>query len=89
MGSASPVTIADDVLQNFGPMGALYAVSNANTLAYVPAAGGRRLVGVALGVDRSARTRVILSPAPPRNYEFPALSPDGRQIAVPIVSRAL
>ena len=85
VGSTSPVTIADDVLQNFGPMGALYAVSNTNTVAYVPAAGGSRQFERRLAwIDRQGRSEPIT--APPRNYDLPGLSPDGRQIVVPIVS---
>ncbi len=85
VGSTSPVTIADGVLQNRGPMGALYAVSNANTVAYVPAEGGSRQFERRLAwTDRQGQADPI--PAPPRNYDIPGLSPNGRQIAVPIVS---
>ena len=85
VGSASPATIADGVRQNFGPMGALYAVSNTSTVAYVPAAGGSRQFERRLAwTDRHGQSEPIA--APPRNYDIPGLSPDGRQIAVPIVS---
>ena len=86
VGSTSPVTIADDVLQNFGPMGALFAVSKTNTVAYAPAAGGTRQFERRLAwTDREGRTEPIA--APPRNYDyFAALSPDAGQIAVTIVS---
>ncbi len=86
VGSTSPVTIADDVLQNFGPMGALFAVSNTNTVAYAPAAGGRRQFERTLAwTDREGRTEPIAAPS--RNYDYStAVSPDGGQIALTIVS---
>ena len=85
VGSASPVTIADGVRENFGPMGALYAVSATNTVAYAPAAAGSRQFERRLAwTDRQGQSEAVA--APPRNYDIPGLSPDGRQIAVPIVS---
>jgi eukaryotic-like serine/threonine-protein kinase len=85
VGSASPATIADDVSQNMGPMGAIYAVSNANTVAYVPATGGSRQFERQFAwIDRQGRSEPVA--APPRNYDFPTLSPDGSRIAAPIVS---
>jgi eukaryotic-like serine/threonine-protein kinase len=82
---ARPASIADDVSQNYGPLGALYSVSRTNTLAYLPAAGGSRQFERHFAwIDRQGRSEPIAAPA--RNYDSPALSPDGQRVAVPIVS---
>ena len=85
VGSARPMPVADDVSLNQGPFGGLYDVSSANVLAWVPAPGGSRQLERRLAwIDRQGRSEPIAAPA--RNYDPPALSPDGRQIAVPIVA---
>jgi serine/threonine-protein kinase len=85
VGDSKPATIADGVEVNGGPVSALYAVSSTGTLAYVPTPGGsgqfeRQLVWI----DRQGRRQPV--GAPLRNYHRAVLSPDGRQIAVTIIS---
>ncbi len=81
--SSVPVTIAEGVTESAATRGADYSFSAAGTLAYVPASPRqfeRRLVWV----DRKGAVEPL--PAPLRSYEELALSPDGRQVAVPIYS---
>jgi Tol biopolymer transport system component len=83
VGDAKPVALADDVQQNFGPYGALYAVSRTGAIAYVPAPGGsRRFERQLVWVDRQGHRAPV--GAPSRNYGDAALSPDGERIAVSI-----
>jgi Tol biopolymer transport system component len=62
----------------------LYAVSDSGTLVYVPgttgasASGGRTLVWV----DRNGKEEPL--GAPPNNYRYPKISPDGTRVAVTI-----
>ncbi len=75
-----PVTLADRASEQSGE-GAQYAVSNSGTLAYIPSGSSnsdRRLVWV--GADG----HVEPVPAPPNAYTDPAVSPDGRSVAVSI-----
>jgi serine/threonine-protein kinase len=88
VGDTKPATIAEGVGVNGGPVSALYAVSSTGTIAYVPTPGGsgqfeRQLVWI----DRQGRRQPV--GAPLRNYHHAALSPDGRQIAVTIISGTL
>ena len=80
-----PITIAEGVLETTGVLGAQLASSSAGSLAYIPTAPHqyeRRLVWV----DRKGEVEPL--PAPPRSYQSLALSPDGRQAAVDILSNA-
>ncbi|MGB6198463.1 MAG: protein kinase [Candidatus Acidiferrales bacterium] len=81
----TPVTVVEGIRQNNGAVSALYSVSTAGTMAYLPAAAGslqfeRRLAWV----DRQGNIEPI--PAPPRAYSDAELSPDGKQVAVTIIS---
>jgi eukaryotic-like serine/threonine-protein kinase len=78
----SPVAIADHAILNFGTTGAPFAVSDTGSVAYVPAPGGRRQFERRLmWTDRQGRPEPLAAPV--RNYHgAPAVSPDGRQVAV-------
>jgi len=86
VGGESPVAIADDAIANSGIVGAPFAVSDRGSVAYVPAPAGRRQFERRLmWTDRQGRLEPL--GAPVRNYaETPLVSPDGRQVAVVIVS---
>ena len=75
-----PVTLVERARDGVGE-GAQYAVSNSGTLAYVQAQAGvfeRRLVWV------SRDGTVIPIAAPPNAYTDPAISPDGRSVALSV-----
>jgi serine/threonine-protein kinase len=75
-----PVTLVERARDGVGE-GAQYAVSDTGTLAYVQAQSGvfeRRLVWVA----RDGTVAPI--PAPPDAYTDPAISPDGRSVALSV-----
>ena len=78
-----PVTVADGVHQSSGIAAAAYSVSAGGTLAYV-SASPRQFESRLVWVDRQGGVQAI--PAPPRAYSFPALSRDGRQVAVTVTS---
>jgi serine/threonine protein kinase len=82
----SPVAIADDALGNSGIVGAPLAISDKGSVAYVPAPAGRRqLERRLMWTDRQGRLEPL--GAPVRNYsDRPVVSPDGRRVAVVIVS---
>jgi serine/threonine protein kinase/Tol biopolymer transport system component len=83
--STTPVTIVEGIKES-GAVAGEYSFSDTGSLAYIPASPRqfeRRLVWV----DRNGKIEPLA--APPRNYEEPALSPDGRQIAVPIHSNTI
>ncbi len=62
-----------------------FAVSPSGTLAYVAAAGRTPVIGSRLvWVSRDGREEPLA--APPRYYNQPRLSPDGRRIAVDVVA---
>jgi serine/threonine-protein kinase len=86
VGNDKPSVIADGVLENGGPQSALYAVSRTGTVAYVPTlGGGRQFERQLVWIDRQGRTEPVGAPA--RNYhQLSALSPDGRYVAVTIIS---
>ena len=70
----TPVTVQPEVLTGAG-----LAVAADGTLVYV--SGGVSAVGRSLvWVDRQGQETPI--PAPPRNYAFPRLSPDGTRLAI-------
>jgi serine/threonine-protein kinase len=77
----APVPMVQDVAESPIYFGSQYSISDSGSLAYI--SGGaqaiqRRLVWV--GHDGTEQ----LLPAPPRSYENPRLSPDGRRIAVDV-----
>jgi eukaryotic-like serine/threonine-protein kinase len=81
----TPVTVVEGVRQNNGPRGALYSVTAAGTLAYLPGVAGSGQFEARLAwVDRQGNIAPI--PAPSRAYFSPVLSPDGKQVAVNITS---
>ncbi len=83
--SGSPVPVIESI-RSRGTVrgGAQFAVSRTGTLAYVPGT-----------VEESARTLVWVDrqgvaeplPAPPRQYEYPEVSPDGQRVAVGIAEK--
>jgi eukaryotic-like serine/threonine-protein kinase len=79
----APVTIASGVRQSSGAVGADYSVSSGGTLVYV-SASPRQFESQLVWVDRQAKVQTI--PAPPRAYSGPALSRNGKQVAVTITS---
>ena len=77
----TPVPVIDGVLFSPNQGTAQFAVSGTGSAVYVAgrvAQGSQTLVWV----DRHGVVETV--PAPAQNYEFPRLSPDGRQIAVSI-----
>jgi len=79
--SGSAVRVLEGVMQSTETGSAQYSVSTTGTLVYL--AGG--LVGreATLALVRRNGEEQLL-PAPPRNYQFPRISPDGARIAVSI-----
>lgn len=84
--NGEPVAIADHAALNSGTTGAPFAVSDTGSVAYVPAPGGRRqFERRLLWRDRQGRREPLAAPV--RHYHgVPAVSPDGRQVAVGILS---
>ncbi|HXP80245.1 MAG TPA: protein kinase [Verrucomicrobiae bacterium] len=81
--SGEAIPVADDVLTNqFGSL-AIFAASDNGVLAY---RGGTGTLPKSLAwVNRDGREQSI--PAPPHNYVFPRISPDGQRIAAGIEER--
>ncbi len=80
--TGAQTSVIDNVFRAPGMGAAFFAVaSQTGTLAYVPGTFNRTLVMV----DRYGRETPI--PAEPRGYRFPALSPDGRHLAVTVDPR--
>ena len=80
-----PVPIVEGLMEYPASGSAQFSVSRNGTLVYVPGVAGepeRRLVWV----DREGAA--VPLPAPPRAYEHPRISPDGRQVAVAIAGPA-
>ena len=78
--TGTPVTLVERARDGVGE-GAQYAVSDTGTLAYVQAQSGvfeRRLVWV------SRDGTVAPIPAPPDAYTDPAISPDGKSVALSV-----
>ena len=77
--SSSPVPVLEGIRSPGIRGGAQFAVSRTGTLAYLPGLvdeSASRLVWVSrLGVAEPL-------PAPPRQYEYPRVSPDGQRVAV-------
>jgi len=80
--TGDPVTVIEDVLVSYASAGAVeFAASREGSIAYIP--GGEALNRRALvWVDSHGREEPLQ--APKRNYEFPRLSPDGKEIVVGI-----
>jgi serine/threonine-protein kinase len=82
--TGAAVRALEGVMQSTGTGSAQYSVSTTGTLVYV--AGG--LVGTdarLAWVSRDGEEQLL--PAPPRMYQFPRVSPDGRRIAVSIADQ--
>jgi Tol biopolymer transport system component len=77
--SGPAVTVVDGVLTDMWEGKARFALSGDGTLAYIPGGGGGNGRKVVL-VDDYGRARDLTSSHGP--FEDPALSPDGRQIAM-------
>jgi eukaryotic-like serine/threonine-protein kinase len=78
--TGAPVQVMENVLTVLSDGQAIFSTASDGTLVYVPAPPieGRTLVWV----DRSGREEPL--PLPPRGYGYPALSPDGKRLAVQI-----
>jgi eukaryotic-like serine/threonine-protein kinase len=81
--STAPVTILGGVRQSAGAVGADYSISSSGTLVYV-SADPRQFESQLVWVDRQGKVQPI--GAPLRAYSNPALSRDGKQVAVNITS---
>jgi Tol biopolymer transport system component len=81
--STAPVTVGDGARQSRGSMGADYSVSTTGTLAYI-SANPHQFESRLVWVDRQGVVQPI--PAPPRGYSSPALSRDGKLVAVNVTS---
>jgi Tol biopolymer transport system component len=77
--SGVPVPVVEDVRSSIGQPLADYSLSENGTLVYTSAP---RTLKRLVWADRTGRVTPL--PFPPRNYRFPALSPDGDRIAAPI-----
>jgi serine/threonine-protein kinase len=78
--AGTPVPVLQGVMQ-LGNGSAQYSVSATGSLAYIPGSAqgaATRLVWV----SRNGTEQAL--PAPPRNYTYPRLSPDGRRLALTI-----
>jgi len=83
--SGEAVPVADDVLYNQFGIGAYFAASDNGVLAY---RGGTETLPKTLAwVNRDGKEQPI--PAPPHNYVFPRISPDGQRIAAGIEEREI
>ncbi len=77
---SDPVPVSERVMTKPTSLAANFAVSNEGSLVYlsgVPGAGGQSTLA---WVDRQGREDPL--GAPPRNYQYPRISPDGERIAV-------
>jgi len=74
--NSAPLPVGEDVLEDEG---ADYAISSDGSLAYLPGTP-QRFERTLVWVDRSGKVEPL--PAPPRPYDSPRISPDGRQVAV-------
>jgi hypothetical protein len=83
--TGEPKTLANGVLMA-DANGAYYAVSAGGSIAYVPATATADPPRTLVWVDRDGRETPIN--APPRAYQTVRLSPDGRKVAVAMMSSA-
>jgi serine/threonine protein kinase len=80
--SGGPVPIVEGVFRTFGPQ---YAISDSGTLAYIPGTSGAGTPGRTLvWVDRQGKEEPLT--APPKDYMYPKISPDGTRVALTIAS---
>jgi serine/threonine-protein kinase len=79
--AGGPVPIVEGVYRNVTPQ---YALSDSGTLVYMPGATGAATAGrTFVWVDREGKEEPL--GAPPNNYRYPKLSPDGTRVAVTVV----
>src|SRR5205814_409795 len=83
VGSSPPVTLTERVIDT--SESGEFAISDSGTLAYV-AGNPQRYESRLVWVDRSGAVEPL--PAPPRAYAEPAISPDGRHVAVSVAGPA-
>ena len=83
--SGSPVPVIEGI-RSAGSLrgGPQFAVSRTGTLAYVPGTG-EESASTLVWVDRQGVAESL--PAPPRQYEYPQVAPDGQRIAVGIAEK--
>jgi serine/threonine-protein kinase len=81
--TASPVPVFEGVMPTFSSAtgGGQYGFSRTGSLVYIPGSGQAPEFTL-VWVDRKGAETPL--PAPPRDYDDPRLSPDGRQLAVQI-----
>jgi serine/threonine-protein kinase len=80
--TSEPVTLLSVVALNLGAI-PLMSISNDGALLYVSPSGSASDVVTAVRVDRSGHA-TVLDPDWHANLQYPALSPDGRQLAVSV-----
>jgi len=83
--SGGPVSLVEGVMRPIGARTAAahFAISDNGTLAYVISTGGGFTARAALALaDRTGKTEKL--PLSPAAYEYPRVSPDGKQLAVGI-----
>jgi serine/threonine-protein kinase len=78
--TSEPVTLLSVVALNLGAI-PLLSISNDGALLYMPPSGGTSVSVTTVRVDRTGRA-TVLDPDWHANLQYPALSPDGRQLAV-------
>jgi len=83
--SGSPVPVIQGIRSGTRRGGPQFAVSRTGTLAYVPGTV-EQLTSTLVWVDRQGVVEPL--PAPPRQYDYPELSPDGQRVAVSIAEKA-
>ena len=80
------VPLAQGLMRANGTAGANYGVSDDGTLVYV-SGGGAAAERSLVWVDRNGREEPLA--APPRNYIYPRLSPDGTRVALDVRDQEL
>jgi hypothetical protein len=80
--TGTAVPVAEGVRVETGRGAAQFALSRVGVLAYAP--GPVMSVGILVRADRAGKLDTI--PAPPANYNSLELSPDGRRLAVRVVT---
>jgi Tol biopolymer transport system component len=79
--TGKPAVVLEGVNSNPALSSAQYSISQSGLLAYIsggPAGGAGSAQEVQVWVDRDGKEEV--SPAPPRSYGYPRISPDGRHV---------
>jgi serine/threonine-protein kinase len=80
--TSEPVTLLSVVALNLGAI-PLMSISDDGALLYMPPSGGTSEAVTAVRVDRSGHV-TTLDPDWHGNFQYPALSPDGRRLAVSV-----